>query len=198
MISLHPGTRYQNLNVVAQLYLQFHETNGDKFDPQLIVKGIKMTNYNAVHLIDIENLCGFGIPSAADISRAREIYEDEVGIQDGDLVLVAAGTQNKAAVRSAWPTATHIFRPGANGADIAIAQFICESETLTNRFGRAFLGSGDGGLAPYVNHLNARGLDTIVVSRPSALSWKMNAFDHIAISESCLAEMATTQFALCA
>lgn len=157
-----------------------------------------MTNYNAVHLIDIENLCGCGIPSATDIRRAREIYEEEVGIQDGDLVLVAAGTQNKAAVRAAWPTATHIFRPGANGADIAIAQFICESETLCSRYARAFLGSGDGGLAPYVTHLTANGLDTIVVSRPSALSWKMNSFDQIEISESCLAENAAPQFALCA
>lgn len=157
-----------------------------------------MTNYNAVHLIDIENLCGCGIPSADDIRRAREIYEEEVGIQDDDLVLVAAGTQNKAAVRKAWPKATHIFRPGPNGADIALAQFICESETITSRYGRAFLGSGDGGLAPYASNLTSNGLDTIVVSRPSALSWKMHSFDHIDISESCLAQNASPQFALCA
>lgn len=157
-----------------------------------------MTNYNAVHLIDIENLCGFGIPSAEDISRAREIYEEEVGIQDGDLVLVAAGTQNKAAVRAAWPTATHIFRPGANGADIAIAQFICESETLTNRYVRAFLGSGDGGLAPYLTCLQAKGISPVVVSRPSAMSGKLNSFEHIEISEHCLADKAPVQYALCA
>lgn len=157
-----------------------------------------MTNYNAVHLIDIENLCGYGIPTVNDIRRAREIYEEEVGIQEEDLVLIAAGTQNKAAVRAAWPTASHIFRPGANGADIAIAQFICESRALNSRFSRAFLGSGDGGLAPYVGHLSAKGLDTIIVSRPSALSWKMSSFDLIEISETCLAENASPQFALCA
>jgi hypothetical protein len=157
-----------------------------------------MSNYSAVHLIDIENLCGCGIPTANDIRRAREIYEEEVGIQEEDLVLIAAGTQNKAAVRAAWPTASHVFRPGENGADIAIAQFICESETLTRRYGRAFLCSGDGGLAPYATHLESKGLDTIVVSRPSALSKKLDSFDYIEISETCVAAGAASQFALCA
>lgn len=157
-----------------------------------------MSNYIAVHLIDIENLCGYGIPTAADIRRVREIYEEEVGIQEEDLVLIAAGTQNRAAVRSAWPTASHVFRPGANGADIAIAQFICESDTLSRRYGRAFLCSGDGGLAPYASHLASEGLDIIVVSRPSALSRKLNSFDFIEISETCVAEGAASQFALCA
>jgi hypothetical protein len=140
-----------------------------------------MTNYRAAHFLDIENLCGTGQPTLEEMELARKIYEEEVGIQEEDLVVVAAGTQNKRLVRNVWPIATHIFRAGQNGADIAIAQFICESKSLATRFGRAFLGSGDGGFAPYAKYLIDLGLDTVVVARERGLSWQLNGFERILI-----------------
>ena len=142
----------------------------------------KETNYKAVHLIDLENLYGDGLLTIDAIKKAHEIYDDEVGIQAEDTVLVAAGTQNKRNVLTAWPGAFYLFRPGANGADIALAQYMSE-KNLATAYGRAFLASGDGGLAPYLNYLRNKGLDTVVVSRPSALSWKLNGFERIFVPE---------------
>jgi hypothetical protein len=47
--------------------------------------------YNAVHLIDLENLYGSGRLSYEAVKKTRLAYLEEVGVQDGDLVLVAAG-----------------------------------------------------------------------------------------------------------
>jgi hypothetical protein len=142
----------------------------------------KKESYVAVHLVDIENLCGCGKPSKEQISEICANYYEEVGVQDDDLVVIASGTQNRWALYEGWPGAVHQFRPGENGADIALAQFICENQ-LEDNFVRAFLGSGDGGLAPYVEVLSNKGLDPIVVSRKAGLSYKLNKFEHIIVSE---------------
>jgi hypothetical protein len=142
----------------------------------------KAESYAAVHLVDIENLCGCGKPNKDQITRVCANYYDEVGVQEGDLVVVASGTQNRFAVYEGWPGAVYQFRPGENGADIALAQFICENK-LETKYVRAFLGSGDGGLAPYLELLSKKGIDPIVVSRKAGLSYKLNKFEHIFVSE---------------
>jgi hypothetical protein len=142
----------------------------------------KAESYAAVHLVDIENLCGCGKPNKDQITQVCANYYDEVGVQEGDLVVVAPGTQNRFAVYEGWPGAVYQFRPGDNGADIALAQFICENK-LETKYVRAFLGSGDGGLAPYLELLSKKGIDPIVVSRKAGLSYKLSKFEHIFVSE---------------
>ena len=139
-------------------------------------------NYNAIHLLDPENLYGWGRLKYDSIKTIREIYMEEVGIQEGDAVVIATAQGNRLAVFNAWPGAFYKFRDGKNGADIALAEFMSESR-LAGRYSRVFLGSGDGGLAPYLHLLKNSGLDTVVVSRPRATSWRLNAFEHIDFPE---------------
>ena len=138
--------------------------------------------YNAVHLIDLENLYGSGRLSYDAVNKTRLTYLDEVGVQEGDLVLVAAGTGNRLTVSKAWPGALYKFRPGMNGADIALAEFMSEFHS-SNRYNRAFLGSGDGGLAPYAQLLIKTGLDVVVVARPSSTSNRLRDFEIIEFPE---------------
>ena len=138
--------------------------------------------YNAIHLIDLENLFGSGRLSYDEVKKTRLTYLEEVGVQDGDLVIVAAGTRNRLAVFNGWPGALYKFREGQNGADIALAEFISETH-LSGRFNRAFLGSGDGGLAPYAKLLQDVGVDIVVVSRPTATSYRLRCFEIIEFPE---------------
>jgi hypothetical protein len=138
--------------------------------------------YNAVHLIDLENLYGSGRLSYEAIKKTRLAYLEEVGVQDGDLVLVAAGIGNRLTVSNGWPGALYKFREGLNGADIALAEFMSEFHSA-HRYNRAFLGSGDGGLAPYAEFLRTSGLDIVVVARPSSTSYRLRGFERIEFPE---------------
>lgn len=139
-------------------------------------------NYNAIHLVDLENLYGSGRLSYDAVRKTCRTYLEEVGVQDGDCVIVATGPGNRLAVFNGWPGAHYKFREGQNGADIALAEFILESN-LTGRFNRAFLASGDGGLAPYVELLQRSGLDIVVVARPTATSNRLKSFELIEFPE---------------
>ena len=138
--------------------------------------------YNAIHLIDLENLYGSGRLSYDAVRKTYRTYLDEVSVQEGDLVIVAAGSGNRLAVFNGWPGAHYKFRDGQNGADIALAEFISESH-LSGRFNRAFLGSGDGGLAPYAEILQSAGLDIVVVARPTSTSYRLRGFELIEFPE---------------
>ena len=139
-------------------------------------------NYNAIHLIDLENLYGWGRLNFDAVKKVRSLYMDEVGVQEGDIVLVASAEGNRLAVFNGWPNALYKFRNGQNGADIALAEFMSESH-LEKRFNRVFLGSGDGGLAPYLRLLQNSGLETVVVARSSSISNRLKAFERIEFPE---------------
>lgn len=142
--------------------------------------------YNAVHLIDLENLYGSGRLSYDAVKQTRLAYLEEVGVQEGDLVLVAAGIGNRLTVTNGWPGALYKFREGLNGADIALAEFMSEFHS-SHRYNRAFLGSGDGGLAPYAEFLRKTGLDIVVVARPTSTSYRLRAYELIDFPELCAA-----------
>ena len=134
----------------------------------------------AVHMIDIENVCGTGKPTWQMVADARRKYLQRVSIQKGDRVFVTAGPQNREAVYEGWPGAIYRFKAGADGADILIAQYICENE-LNRRYKRAFLASGDGELAPYVETLCRLGLRTTVVALARSTSDRLAKFRRICL-----------------
>lgn len=130
-----------------------------------------------VHLIDIENLCGLSNPSRTQVAYARELYEESVSINHGDLVVVASAWGNLMSAALGWPKARHLARDGKDGADICLARVVVE-EDVAERFDSVVMASGDHGLAPFVSHLALRGLDTTVVSLRDSLSRDMRMAAH--------------------
>jgi precorrin-6B methylase 1 len=76
-----------------------------------------------------------------------------------------------------WSFARTVRRPGENGADLALLEAIHE-EVSTGRIGRIYLGTGDGLFTDSARWLLDRGHEVTVVSRPSALSWKLRRAVH--------------------
>lgn len=130
-----------------------------------------------VHLIDIENLCGLQHPSRTQVAFARQRYRESVKVNEGDIVIVASAYGNLMSAALGWPGARYLGRNGKDGADICLARVIVE-EGLSERFDSVVMASGDGGLAPFVAHLAARGLDTTVVSHRKPLSRRMRFAAH--------------------
>jgi hypothetical protein len=131
----------------------------------------------SVHLIDIENLCGESRPTRNQVEVARQRYM-EVGLcQLGDHVIVASSRGNWMNSAYGWPGARCLVRDGKDGADLCLAE-VMSTEGLSERFARAVVASGDGGLAPFVSELAAKGMDTVVVSQSSRLSRLMRMAAH--------------------
>lgn len=131
----------------------------------------------SIHLIDIENLCGESRPTRNQVEVARQRYM-EVGLcRKGDHVIVASSRGNCVNSAYGWPGARYLVRDGKDGADLCLAE-VMSTEGLTQRFARAVIASGDGGLAPFVSELAAKGMDTVVVSPADRLSRKMRMAAH--------------------
>jgi hypothetical protein len=134
----------------------------------------------AVHMIDIENICGCGKPTFEMVADARRRYRRLVRIGQRDRVFITAGVQNREVVFEGWPGAVYKFKAGDDGADILIAQYICEND-LARYYRKAYLASGDGELAPYADRLCRMGLDTTVIALGRSLSGRMLKFEHVLI-----------------
>jgi hypothetical protein len=137
----------------------------------------RSTPGRAIHLIDIENLCGSSQVTPDQVAQARESYRQEVLIGASDLVIVASSRGNLMSSYSGWPRARLLARDGKDGADICLAEVIAE-ERVAERFDTAVVASGDGGLAPSVASMAGQGMYTIVVSRTGCISRTMRMAAH--------------------
>src|SRR5690349_17383290 len=113
-----------------------------------------MTNRSAraLHLIDIENLSGRSHLLTSAAWQTRRAYEVAVPIGTSDLIVVASAHRNGLAAGCAWPEPRLLWRSGLDGADLALVDALTE-EVVGQRFGRVFIGSGDGIFAPHMARL---------------------------------------------
>lgn len=124
----------------------------------------------AIHLIDIENLCMNSNPTEQQIAAARSAYVQKVQPGPNDLFHVTVSSKgNLVPVLFGWAGASHAFKEGHDGADILLAELMLEGN-LSQRFEKVYVASGDGGLAPFVSHLIASGVEVEIVSAPQALA----------------------------
>jgi uncharacterized LabA/DUF88 family protein len=127
-----------------------------------------------IHLIDIENLCGSCDLTIEAVELAREAYFAATQPGTDDLFVIAASNHNQEAAAFGWPNGKHVFRSGQDGADIELA-LVMINEHLDQRFQTVVLASGDGGLAPFAEHLMHLGSELVIVSLSNALSNQMRA-----------------------
>ena len=143
-----------------------------------LVRMMVGTEPTRLHEIDIENLVGSGVPTAAEIRKVREAYNQAVGTRPKDLLVIAAGPQNRNAVVRGWPDAIYLFKKGEDGADEALVQFFeqIEDKSIFTDF---FVGSGDNKFSRVAEFASLSGIRTTVVIGKGSMSWKLNSYDSI-------------------
>lgn len=97
----------------------------------------------ALHLIDIENLIGTGLPAEWEVASTRDEYSAKVGVGPMDQVVIGCSHISLVAAGYGWPGARYVVRSGPNGADAELLAVI-ELENVATRFTRVVIASGDG------------------------------------------------------
>ena len=147
-----------------------------------VIAAIAKSQKIRIHEIDIENLVGNGLVNVYDVRRIHDMYMSTVPVGGSDIVIVAAGPQNKQAVYEGWGNAVYQWRKGKDGADNALADFFFGISSL-EKVSHLYLASGDGGLAPVASEAARQGLVTTIVTTNGVRSWKLNVFDSITLTE---------------
>jgi hypothetical protein len=125
-----------------------------------------------IHFIDIENIARSPILTEERVQLTRSLYIKSGLYKEGDLVFIACGKANSAAVGFGWPSAHRTSRPGRDGADFELIEAI-KRENVPERFDRVVIASGDGIFTTRAQVLRRRGVDVTVVAPPEGLSTRL-------------------------
>lgn len=134
-----------------------------------------------LHEIDIENLAGAGLLTTEVVKEVKALYESFVGVGANDLVIVAAGPHNKAAVFEGWGQAVYKFRKGKDGADDALISLVDQISDL-RMFEHIFIGSGDSKLAQVAEKAKSQGVGATVVTYNGQKSWMLADYAGIQLA----------------
>jgi hypothetical protein len=145
-----------------------------------VLTAVAQVEHPQVHFVDIENLVGVGKLDAYSVRQARRQYEQAVKPKSTDIIVVAAGPQNRSAVYEGWDNAIYQWRKGKDGADLALLELF-ESLREPTSFAHVFVGSGDGGLSPVAEMSREQGIPVTVVARINSCSWKLKSFEVISL-----------------
>jgi len=125
-----------------------------------------------LHLIDIENLVGAGLPSLAEIRAAQDGYAGRLTFGTLDQVVVASSRLTLVNAGIGWPNARYRARAGRDGADSELLDVLW-NERVAERFLRVVIGSGDGAFAAAAGSLTGAGVWVTVVSLRDHLSERL-------------------------
>jgi hypothetical protein len=125
-----------------------------------------------IHFIDIENIAKSPRLTEAQVRLTRALYIKSGLYKEGDLVFIACGQANSAAVGFGWPSAHRTSRPGRDGADFELIEAI-KREKVSERFDRAVIASGDGIFTTRAEILRRQGVEVTVVAPPKGLSTRL-------------------------
>lgn len=121
-----------------------------------------------VVLVDIENVVGGAVASAADAAWARDVVCGSIEIGSCDQFVIGSGPAGLVAAADGWGTARYTMQRGRDGADRALLDVM--DEGLERRFAEIVLVSGDGIFADRIAEFGAQGTPTTVVAHRTALS----------------------------
>jgi len=126
-----------------------------------------------LHLIDVENLAGGSFCSLQGVETTADEYLSLILPTGEDIYVIATSCNNAPAACFGWPTsAQRLMRSGENGADLALLNAY-EPLEITSKFSRVVIGSGDGIFAELAIQLTTLGCEVTIVSRPDALSKRL-------------------------
>jgi hypothetical protein len=122
-----------------------------------------------LHLVDIENLAGTGLPAEWEVALIRRAYASRVGIGEMDQVVIGCNHNGLPSAALGWPGARYLVRSGPDGADAELLAVI-SGENVAARFTDVVIGSGDGAFTRATAALAAAGPRVTVVSRRAGLA----------------------------
>lgn len=122
-----------------------------------------------LHLIDVENLAGVGLPAEWQVAAVRQAYAARVGIGETDQVIIGCNHKALPSAGLGWPRARYLVRSGPDGADTELLAVI-SGENVAARFTHVVIGSGDGAFTRAAAALAAAGPKVTVVSRRAGLA----------------------------
>jgi NYN domain len=125
-----------------------------------------------LHLIDIENLVGCGLPSLAQIRGVQDGYAERLIFGTLDQVVIASSRLTLVNAGVGWPNARYRARSGRDGADSELLDVLW-NERVAERFARVVIGSGDGAFAAAAVSLTGAGVRVTVVSLRDHLSGRL-------------------------
>lgn len=133
--------------------------------PTIREKGSLLRVDRAIHLLDVENLCGTPAFNDQDLIALQRRYRELTPIGPEDLVVVASSHYRARELMFGWTDARPLFGSGPDGADKRLLDVIFH-EGIEGRFAHIVIGSGDGIFSPACRHLEAYGPSITVVARP--------------------------------
>jgi len=127
----------------------------------------------ALHLIDLENLCGGTRPSPGLVAAIEAAYRLSAPVGPMDQTVLGTSEAAARAMYFNWGgPARWVHRSGPDGADLKLLE-VLEQEQVVGRFGRVVIGSGDGVFADCVGYLQQLGVQVTVVCGHGALSKRL-------------------------
>lgn len=125
-----------------------------------------------LHLIDVENLVGTGLPCPSQVCEVYSWYKQKIGFGPVDQVVLACNHLALVDAAVGWPDARYRVRSGPDGADLELLD-VLEHENVVGRFTRFVIASGDGIFADTAASLAAAGRWVTVVSRRGSLAARL-------------------------
>jgi hypothetical protein len=122
-----------------------------------------------LHLVDIENLVGTGLPAEWEVARICRAYASRVAIGEMDQVIIGCNHKALPSAGFGWPGARYLVRSGPDGADTELLSVI-SGEEVAARFTHVVIGSGDGAFTWAAAALGSAGRKVTVVSRRAGLA----------------------------
>ena len=130
-----------------------------------------------IHLIDIENLVGSGLPATEDVHATQLSLQRLLPVRSGDLVVIGAGPLALMPAYRGWAGARYVLRAGPDGADLALLAVI-NDEDIAGRFTAVTIASGDGIFTDAAVEMASRGCRVTVASRKESLSRRLRLAAH--------------------
>lgn len=127
-------------------------------------------------MVDVENALGKPAVAREEVAELFSRLQAAFGTQT-QYVLAASHSRNAFQIGLACPGRRLVWKEGKDGADLALEEEIVNQTTLT-QFTDLVLVSGDGLFASSVAIAAAAGLRTVVLSRHSTLSRKLQLAAH--------------------
>ena len=125
-----------------------------------------------LHLIDVENLAGTGVPGRHQVSAVHSWYGQRIGFGAVDQVVVACNHLALVDTVLGWPRARYRVRSGPDGADLELLDVLYH-ENVVERYTQFVIASGDGMFAAAAASLAAASRWVTVVSRRESLSTRL-------------------------
>lgn len=143
------------------------------------MKGIPISKHSnpirALHVVDAANEIGSGHFSLDEATHLRSAWAATAPIGPEDLVMTATGPGTAAELAFGWGHGLLKIRPGHNGADYAIIDFLEDSLSRARTYNHLYLGTGDHEMIPAVKKWIAAGVPVTIIGRRRSIHHEYEA-----------------------